>query len=178
MQGSLPSHMYAPKNGMWVLRNSKKHFIFCMEISFLCLVCVVPSPRTVDSVLQSCQRLPKMVLFSCSAIFTGHCRICARMDMCVLPVLVCARESSERMYKIPVLSLFPQFQPQCWRQNMPREIMVKEIFVCLLKSSSFVFSEINSIIQQCEGEERVHVSMGELCVSDSPCCCCVYLFYL
>lgn len=84
-----------------------------MEIPFLCFLCVVPSPRMVDSVLQSCQRLPKIVLFWCSVIFTEHCRIYAHMDMCVLHVLVCARESSERLYEILVLSLFPLFQPQC-----------------------------------------------------------------
>lgn len=38
-----------------------------------------------------------LVLMLC--YFQGHCRIYAHMDMCVLHVLVRARESSKRLYK-------------------------------------------------------------------------------
>lgn len=68
--------------------------------------------------LQGCQRLPKIVLFSCSVIFTGHCRIYAHMDICVLHVLVHARE---RLYKSQSSPCSHNFNPSLEGKTCPEK---------------------------------------------------------
>lgn len=83
-------------------------------------LCVFLPPEQ-DSVLQSCQRLPKIVLFSCSAIFTGHCRIYAHVHICVLHVLVRARESIERLYESQSSPCSHSFNPTVEGKTCPEK---------------------------------------------------------